>query len=978
MRLNILEEKFKKHIDKGYISKNSMEDYNRYFSNYVSNFQTTEIGGNLDTQRIYNELIQENQMNKSISEKSLEFRSSASKLQEENRGVDENFNISNAFGVSPDNSYEVSHQLKGRFEPPSFRKIPGQICVFQNQNNSSKNILEEKKTRKILKHSISENPEEFKSSKKKKKFGEDENNRESKTVYRLSDLEGEIFKTTDDTSESEFLSLKKDLFQSKISQDEDEESFSKSGGGVVRLDLSICEKRQSSPQDKNPNFSKKKNFDTVKRDQKETIIDCFAQVEKIEVMEEKKFNPNLATKRKNFTHTRGEKISNKKLDIFEEKEHVIIVKSEHLVEETSLLEKKSPIKNLFKENYESLTSYTKENKTPVSINIQKDVCTEDSNSKFLNKEKNQSNIGMKNTEKKSKKAYISSLTGDFLTPVSPIVKKREAQTQKKKEKEINSGGPLSLKKGKLTERSVSRSRLGSQERKIGINSKSKSPSAYNLESIIPLKEPKFDSFEARDSSLSSSRLKNGLIYNKTESLLNQKKRDDFRPNLCYDDQEYLEQSPNIVKTIESSKSQIYINNTSDMSPLKIFKNQSFINKTFKSSEKKVRSQTNLDDIVGDDFTNENESETKVNFNKTQPVNMGISKVYHRKMTERKEILKKNDVVFNSNSIFKVSFYSLLKELGRSADPKTFKFLKKLSDDYTEKLSYKEFVLKSFTDFGLFNKDMSKNIEKNEDFAVKNFFIKKNREIEFGIFKQRNTSSNNRKIEISWKCQKLKTRCRSRFSIIQSKTRKVILRIESLPMNAKRIKGTIQKMKDLRSRISDKESSDELRPCLFFLNGQGKHLHFFDLVRRKHANVHSPVLRSRGSVIDDYFVEYEHIFVKSGENKLKFFKISEFSNVKSEEFGGDIISVSKIGDGKVMILTKNSEEIDFYDIREEVKYKVLCEIENRNVNSLKEIGDIGDIEIIGFVRLMPHNRLFIFRNDFFVFEMNLRLEMIKMR
>lgn len=367
-----------------------------------------------------------------------------------------------------------------------------------------------------------------------------------------------------------------------------------------------------------------------------------------------------------------------------------------------------------------------------------------------------------------------------------------------------------------------------------------------------------------------------------------------------------------------------------------------------------------------------EKEDKEVFNKTQPLPSKISRCYNR---IREPVEECREVIFASNSIFKVSFYSLLKELGRTAEPKTKKKILQILRNYSEKAEYKEKVIDFFEENNLFNKDIYKKNSRseNEKLDISTYFQNSNPE-EFGIFKQKNDQK--LKLNFAWKTKRLKNRCRTRFSIIESRSRKVLLGVDSLPMNAKKVKPTIQKLKDTRSRIQKNDSEEDLKPCLFFLNGQGKHLHYFDLVRRKHANVHSPILSAPGKTIDDYYIEAEHIFVKAGKRCLTFFKISEFSSVKTELFDEDILSVSSIGNEKVMVLTKNKDYVQFYDFKEKAKFKVVCNLDlekNESENFLSSV-----VENIGFVKLMPDNRVFIFRSDYVIFEMNLRLEMIKMR
>lgn len=123
-RVSILDEKFKKHIDKGYLSKNSLDDYNRYFSNYVSELQTTDVP-DLDTQRIYTELIDPQSLGKSSGE-------FYSKETEETQK--ENFNISNAFAESENISYEMNMKINQKWEAPSFRKFPVRYVFFKIQN----------------------------------------------------------------------------------------------------------------------------------------------------------------------------------------------------------------------------------------------------------------------------------------------------------------------------------------------------------------------------------------------------------------------------------------------------------------------------------------------------------------------------------------------------------------------------------------------------------------------------------------------------------------------------------------------------------------------------------------------------------------------------------------------------------------------------------------------------------------------------
>lgn len=240
--------------------------------------------------------------------------------------------------------------------------------------------------------------------------------------------------------------------------------------------------------------------------------------------------------------------------------------------------------NLFKENYDSLISYS-ENTQAIKISDKKDI-------NFTNFNEDSER---KNTAKKSKNvAYIPSISGEFLTPLSalncPNTPNKNTASKKQDDRWLIKEN-FSLKKSKTTERSISRSKRSARSRKSqerAHGSKSKSHSNYNLDSVIPLKEPKFDSFETRNSALNTSRLKNGTIYNKTESMLKQKDSTELRPNLYYDDHDNISNEnfkPPTPSNLNSTSSQHFIRNS--FSPLQIFKSRSFLNKTFKSSEKKI-------------------------------------------------------------------------------------------------------------------------------------------------------------------------------------------------------------------------------------------------------------------------------------------------------------------------------------------------------------------------------------------------------
>lgn len=971
-RITILDEKFKKHLDKGYLSKNSIDDYNRYFSNYVSGAQTAD-NEDLDTQRIYTELI-------NPSTRSEGKFSDSSFYSKENKPQNRrNFNISHAFAESDGISYDLSQQIQNKFEAPSFRKIPGQICVFKNSRLDAINA------KKPLKHSISEKPEEFKGSSCKKNYLKNFNDsRDVKSTYRLSDLKGNTFGTTEEESEIDYGSIKKDLFQSKMSE---EQSFFKDG--VVRLDLSICERRSTILNFRNE--IKKRNFDTVKREKQNN-----GEEMKDELMNAVNTDRMQQTKRKIFneldTMKKDNSNSNSKsrlelvdpdsvLNVMRDK--VTVIRNEHIVEESTevFLENRSPKKNLFKENYDSLTSC---NQTFTQNSDKKDQS-----------EKLRS--GSKNTAKKIKKPpFGANVSKDFLCPMnlpkSPNKLKRDVSKDERYLRREN----FSLKKNRLAD-SVSRSKKSARSKKSherGIGSKSRSPSLYNLDSVLPLKEPKFDSFETRNSALNTARLQNGAIYNKTESLLKAKKPCDSRPNLCYDDLDN-DNTPPIApmllpeKSLNKSSSHSHTFKNGSFSPLKIFKTKNFLNKTFHYSGQKKQPSMKLlpnKEIRRNSSRGlkkkifEENKENNQRLNKTQPLPAGISIVYQRKKEKPQKI--KEEKIFSSNSIFKVSFYSLLKELSRSSDLRTKKKLKNISDNYTEKNEYKEKVIDFFNQSGLLNNNIEKKSERQERINIFQFFPEcLEDEKNFGFFQKREKSKNSKKIReknLSWKTKKMKNRCRTKFTVIDPRTRKVLLGVDSLPLNAKKVNPTIQKMEDIRSRLKQNELKEALRPCLFFLNGQGKHLHFFDLMRRKHANVHSPIMKTPGRTIDDYYIKGNSIFVKVAGNSLTFFKISEFSKMNSETFGGEILAVSSLGDEKVMVLTKNKDFIEFYDVKEKVKYKILVELGGEKSGSLKGIQVDGEVENVGFLKLMPDNRVFVLRNDFVIFEMNLRLEMIKMR
>ena len=119
--------------------------------------------------------------------------------------------------------------------------------------------------------------------------------------------------------------------------------------------------------------------------------------------------------------------------------------------------------------------------------------------------------------------------------------------------------------------------------------------------------------------------------------------------------------------------------------------------------------------------------------------------------------------------------------------------------------------------------------------------------------------------------------------------------------------------DVRLRIKDDESPLDARPCLFFLNKQERHVHYFDLVRRKHANVYSPFFQFESTKINCFEIKSTYSYVVTENRRLTVIDTRDFSTFDELNLGCDILQVFCLGMERVLVVPREHGFLLIYNI-----------------------------------------------------------------
>jgi hypothetical protein len=186
------------------------------------------------------------------------------------------------------------------------------------------------------------------------------------------------------------------------------------------------------------------------------------------------------------------------------------------------------------------------------------------------------------------------------------------------------------------------------------------------------------------------------------------------------------------------------------------------------------------------------------------------------------------------------------------------------------------------------------------------------------------------------------------------------------------------------RIKDNELPLGARPCLFFLNKLEKHVHYFDLTRRKHANVYSPMLGSETGKINCFETKSTYSYVVMERRRLAILDLRDFSVFDELSLGFDVLAVYCLGLTKVLVVPREHGFLLFYDI--ELGRMVRLDLEDRdNAGDVFSTGGSSrsinqfNAEVkmnLGCFVIGRMERLFLIDSRYKVLEVNLKLEEMK--
>lgn len=345
-----------------------------------------------------------------------------------------------------------------------------------------------------------------------------------------------------------------------------------------------------------------------------------------------------------------------------------------------------------------------------------------------------------------------------------------------------------------------------------------------------------------------------------------------------------------------------------------------------------RNGTNLNEInYRTDETMEFNFKKKYIFNEAQETKRDKREkiFFEKKFSQDENFLRKKipsgDFSFKDgqrttcSSLYKISFLSFLKQLMKAKNIFVNFELEIAVQHYSEKTEFKESLMKFFYSKEIMNSVIYKssiNWRNCEEFWLKNYAsnLKIDRLSRFKSPVKRIQS-------YSWMTQIDQSRGKTIFTMMNNRTRKLLVSTNNLPLNAKKINATFTRNKDIKRKNRYCKNPFDVRPCVFFLNGQAKHLHYYDLVKRKHANVYTPDFSLEGNLksqfeafsgfIENYKVYGNHCVVSSGRNMV-LVRLGNFEEVRKVECQSRILSVFFMDDLKVMVVPEVGKKVEFFD------------------------------------------------------------------
>lgn len=347
---------------------------------------------------------------------------------------------------------------------------------------------------------------------------------------------------------------------------------------------------------------------------------------------------------------------------------------------------------------------------------------------------------------------------------------------------------------------------------------------------------------------------------------------------------------------------------------------------------------------------------------------------------------KEGLKIHCSSLYKISFLSFMKQLMKARNTFINFELEIAVQHYSENLKFKEQLIRFFHSKEIMNSTITRSKmtwTKSENFWLTKFAsnLKIDRLAKF--------QSDIKRTELfSWMTQVDQASSKSRFTIVNNRSRKVLMTSKNLPMNAKKIHAVFVKNKHIKSRLRTRDNTNtgSVRPCLFFLNGQAKHIHYYDLFKRKHANVFTPNFNKEEasaskckpmrSLIENYKI-YQNYCVLSSGRDIVLIRLNDFKEIGGFRSSTKIMTVFFVSESRFMVIPEVGQKVEFYNFVRGVKDVLILSKRIPRGNLLFNFEPLADVRNIGGINVLPANRLYIVTDDYRVTEINLKLEMMKL-
>lgn len=207
-----------------------------------------------------------------------------------------------------------------------------------------------------------------------------------------------------------------------------------------------------------------------------------------------------------------------------------------------------------------------------------------------------------------------------------------------------------------------------------------------------------------------------------------------------------------------------------------------------------------------------------------------SKSLHQTACSRRSDLPQSQ--FESNSGFRVSFYSFLKELRKIGDPFLNFELKIALDHYSDRDEYKQKLIDFFYRKNLVNASYHRNLlpwRRCQNYWLVNYVSKSPIQAisNFGSGKLKKS------FQYSWMSTSDASRKRTKFCMLNNRQRKVLIQVKTLSQDTSNIHPEFIQSKHIHQTREFKRQQT-LRPCLFFFNPKFKAFNYFDLCLRKNV------------------------------------------------------------------------------------------------------------------------------------------------